>query len=578
MEGVCIVVSPLIALMKDQVDHLLKRQIPAAAVFSGMKYKDIDRILDNAAYGGYKFLYLSPERLTTELAQERIKKMDVSLLAVDEAHCISQWGYDFRPPYLQIAAIREHLPGTPVMALTATATDEVIKDIQEKLEFRAGSQVFIQSFERKNLAYIVRRVENKEEKAVEILTKIKGSGIVYVRNRKKTKDIAELLQRNGIDADYYHAGLNPEERTARQDAWMENKKRIMVSTNAFGMGVDKPNVRTVIHMDLPDNIESYFQEAGRAGRDGKKAYAALLYNPGDRAMLEKNFALSFPDMKELRKVYQALGSYLQLATGSGEGESFDFDLSKFTQRYQLDVLQTHHSLRILETEGWIALSDSFYQPSTILITATKEEIYRSQVSSSEWDKTIKAISRTLQGVFTHPAPFMEHQLATFMKISVIDLKNTLEALHQAGVVEYTPFADKPQLTFLKPRADARHFSINHNLFQFRKKRAQYRMSKALEYAELNICRSRQLLRYFGEKQVANCGVCDVCLEKETLELSPEAFETYQRKIEALLRLEPLTLKEVADSFHIKNRSLVLKVLEFLLDAGKISIHNDVLSI
>ena len=358
-EGICIVISPLIALMKDQVYNLQKRGIAAVAIFSGMHYKDIDRILDNCIYGNTKLLYLSPERLTSDLVRERIKKMKVSLIAVDEAHCISQWGYDFRPPYLQIAEIREYLPKVPIMALTATATPEVVKDIQEKLEFKRG-EVFQQSFLRENLAYVVLEEEGKMEKLFKVLTGVRGSGLVYVRNRRKTKEIAMFLKKYRITADYYHAGLTNEERSQKQEAWINDKIRIIVATNAFGMGIDKPDVRVVVHMDLPDSLEAYFQEAGRAGRDGQKSYAVLLYNQGDKLDLERRFELSFPPLKEVRLTYQALGSYLQLAVGSGEGESYDFDLVEFSRVYGFSTVKTFNCLKVLERAGWIALSESIY--------------------------------------------------------------------------------------------------------------------------------------------------------------------------------------------------------------------------
>ncbi|MEM8907342.1 MAG: ATP-dependent DNA helicase RecQ, partial [Bacteroidota bacterium] len=354
-EGLCIVVSPLIALMKDQVQNLQKRGIPAAAIYSGMHRKDIDRILDNAVYGGLKLLYLSPERLGTELAIERIKKMKVNLLAIDEAHCISQWGYDFRPAYLQIVAIRAHLPQTPVLAVTATATQRVVIDIQEQLDFREG-QFFQQSFLRSNLAYVVLNEERKLEKLLDILTKVKGSGVVYVRSRKKTLEIAQFLQRKNISATHYHAGLGTPLRSTKQDAWINDQVRIMVATNAFGMGIDKADVRIVVHLDLPNSLEAYFQEAGRAGRDGKKSFAVLLTNAGDARYLEKNFELTFPALEEVRRVYQALSSYFQLAIGSGLGESFDFDLQDFATIYQLEALKTYNCLKILEQAGVLVLT------------------------------------------------------------------------------------------------------------------------------------------------------------------------------------------------------------------------------
>ncbi|MCB0586106.1 MAG: ATP-dependent DNA helicase RecQ, partial [Phaeodactylibacter sp.] len=363
-EGICIVVSPLIALMKDQVENLKQRNIPAEAIYSGMHYRDIDRILDNCVYGNIKLLYLSPERLTTELARVRIQKMKASLLAVDEAHCVSQWGYDFRPPYLQIAEMREVLPGVPILALTATATPEVARDIQEKLAFRQEN-LLQKSFERPNLSYSVLHEEDKLKKLAEILHRVPGSGIVYVRSRRRTKEIARYLQRQKIRADFYHAGLDTEERSRKQEEWMNNKSRVVVSTNAFGMGIDKPDVRVVVHMELPDSLEAYFQEAGRAGRDGRKSYAVLLYNDSDRQNLERRFEQSFPGLKEVQRVYRALGSYFQLATGSGEGQSFDFEIVEFARNFQIKIVQAYSCLKILEQAGWIVLTDAVFVPSSL---------------------------------------------------------------------------------------------------------------------------------------------------------------------------------------------------------------------
>jgi ATP-dependent DNA helicase RecQ len=345
-EGICLVISPLIALMKDQVQNLQKKGISALAIYAGMAYRDIDRLLDNCVHGEVKFLYLSPERLASDLAIARIKQMKVSLIAVDEAHCISQWGYDFRPPYLEIAQVREFFPQVPLIALTATATPEVVQDIQEKLAFK-NQQVFQSSFARPNLAYIVRPSEAKENQLLEILQKVPGCGVVYVRNRGKTKEIAQLLQKKRISADYYHAGLSPDERSSKQDAWISGRTRIMVSTNAFGMGIDKSDVRTVIHLELPDSLEAYFQEAGRAGRDGQKSYAVLLYNQSDRRSLEYQYTQAFPSLDEARQVYRALGSYFQLALGGGQGESYDFDISNFCQSYNLELVRTFNCLKLL---------------------------------------------------------------------------------------------------------------------------------------------------------------------------------------------------------------------------------------
>jgi ATP-dependent DNA helicase RecQ len=566
-DGVCLVVSPLIALMKDQVGNLKNRGITAAAIFSGMHYKDIDRLFDNAVYGGLKFLYLSPERLMTELAIERIKRMNVNLIAVDEAHCISQWGYDFRPPYLKIAALREFLPEVPIMALTATATPDVVKDITDKLEFRKDFKHFQQDFNRSNLAYIVRNVDDKESKLLEIFNKTKGSGIVYTRNRKRTKEIALLLQKYKISADFYHAGLSPEERNTKQDDWISDKTRVIVATNAFGMGIDKPQVRTVVHTDLPDSLEAYFQEAGRAGRDGQKAYSVLLYNKFDAASLKAQFENAFPDMKDIRQTYNALGSFLQLATGSGAGESFDFDIIHFVERFKLDLLKTYACFKVLEQDGWVAFTEGVFMPSNLKVAVNREILYDYQLKNRDAEKIFKGILRAMPGVMTDFIEFNETRIAQFLQMSVIDFEKSLHRFHLDNIIEYRPRKDKPQLVFLRERVDVQSLTIDYTLYMFRKKRAEYRLKKAIEYAELPICHSQQLLHYFGQHDATTCGVCDVCIEQSKTALDTNDFEVFKEKIEKLLKREPLSLKDIADSFTEKNRTKVIQTIGFMLDEG-----------
>lgn len=567
-EGICLVISPLIALMKDQVTNLQKRNIPAVAIYSGMRYREIDRILDNCVYGNIKFLYLSPERLGTDLAIARIQKMKVNLIAVDESHCVSQWGYDFRPSYLEIANIRTLLPDVPVLALTATATTEVINDIQEKLQFNKAN-VLQKSFARKNLAYVVLQEEGKLNKMVEILKKIRGSGIVYARNRRKTKEIAQFLQGQKIRADFYHAGLAPDIRSQKQENWMANRNRIMVATNAFGMGIDKTDVRVVIHLDLPDSLEAYFQEAGRAGRDGQKSFAVLLYNKEDKISLEKQFELAFPDFKQIKQVYRALGSYFQLATGAGEGQSFDFNLIEFSQNFQLGVLKVLNCLKILEQAGWLVLSEAIFIPSTLKIIVSKDSLYDYQLKHPKMDKILKSILRTYQGAFNHFINIRENQLAQFLKVSRLELNQILLKLQQDGIIKYEPQKDQPQIIFLQERVDANQLSIDQSLYKFRKNRQLERMQKSVAYAEQAICRSKQLLSYFGEKKVENCGICDVCLGRTKADLSTERFEQLKTKIQRLLIQESLSLEEVVQSFAPKRENQVLKALEFLLDEGYI---------
>ena len=594
-EGICVVISPLIALMIDQVEHLNQKNIPAAAVHSGMHFKDIDRIFDNAVYGSYKFIFLSPERLTTELAIERIKRMNVNLIAVDEAHCISQWGYDFRPSYLRIAEMREHLPEVPLLALTATATPEVAKDICDKLQFRKGHQIFIGDFSRPNIGYIVRNVEDKFSKLTEILTKTPGSAIVYVRNRKRTKEIALVLQEKKLNADYYHAGLDFEERLKKQTDWTTDKTKIIVATNAFGMGIDKPDVRTVVHFDIPETLEAYYQEAGRAGRDERKSYAVVLFQNNDAVMLNEKHKANFPPMKDIRRTYEALGSYLQLAIGGGQGVSFDFDITDFTQRFNFDLLPTYAIFKILEQDGWLALTESVYIPSKIKFTVSREMIYDFELRHRDYERVIKGLLRYAQGILQDFVNINESRLAGLMKMSVIELEKTIRHLHKESILEYLPHKEKPQLTFLRDRTDSARLEIDWTAYMFRKKRAAYQLQKMLDYVELDFCRARQLLEYFDsndgtkndEELTVNgkdeksssfivhrssfqpCGTCDVCVEKNKNDLTAEEFEIFSKKIFSLLKRETLSTKEVLESFSEKNKKNIFSILEILIDEQKI---------
>ena len=573
-EGICIVVSPLIALMKDQVDNLKKRNIPAIAIYSGMRYTDIDRALDNCIYGNIKFLYLSPERLITDLARARIAQMNVNLFAVDEAHCISQWGYDFRPPYLEIANIRELHPKVPVLALTATATNQVIVDIQEKLNFPTPN-LFQKSFERTNLAYVVLKEANKYSKLLEIVRNVKGTGIIYTRSRKKTKEVAAYLQRNNIRADFYHAGLNPEIRMDKQEAWMTNKIRIMVATNAFGMGIDKAEVRSVIHLDLPDSLEAYFQEAGRAGRDEKKAFCVLLYEEKDGDRLRKNYADAFPPMKVIRQVYRALGSYFQLAVGAGLGRSFDFDIGAFVQRYNLKVIPAYNSLKILSQAGWLVMSEAIFVRASIKIKVNREVLYDYQLKQPKMDRVIKWILRLYPQSINNYAPFQESKIANKLGISRSDLIKVFQKLVQDQIIDYQPQKDKPQLIYLKERVDADNLAIDMAVYNFRKKRHEENIEQAIQYAENPRCRSRQLLKYFGEKKAPLCGICDVCLGRTKSDVDESEYERYKLKIQRLIKREKLTLAEVAVSFGNKRTELIEQVLAYLMDEGFVEIVEDV---
>ncbi|MBK8492482.1 MAG: RecQ family ATP-dependent DNA helicase [Saprospirales bacterium] len=551
-KGVTLVISPLIALMKDQVEQLKKRNISAAAIYSGMPYAAIDRILDNAIYGDIKLLYLSPERLTTELAIERIRRMHVGLLAVDEAHCISQWGYDFRPAYLNIATIREIIPDTPILALTATAIPEVVADIQEKLLFPKPN-VFQKSFARPNLAYVVFKLENKIGKLAEMLNKVKGTAIVYVRNRRKTQEVALQLQRMGFTASHYHAGLAPDERSSRQDEWMEGTVHVMVCTNAFGMGIDKPDVRLVVHMDLPDSPEAYFQEAGRAGRDQQKSYAVLLYDEADIHLLEENYTRSFPEPEEIRRIYQALGSYLQLAIGAGKGESYNFDLVAFSKAFQFNPRVALAGLKILEQAGWLTISDAVYIPGSFFIRVTREELYDFQLKNPAMELVLKTMLRTYTGAFQQHVPLREDQLARFLRIEKPALIQALQIFHRSGIIDYRPARDAPQLTFLEARIAARHVMVDKKWYDFRKKRARDRIDQMITYVREPRCRSQQLVSYFGEKDAPACGVCDVCQGRTKSTPSKEEFDKLRDRIRELLLAEPMGEKNWPASFGGKKK-------------------------
>jgi len=565
-EGICIVISPLIALMKDQVYNLQKRGIKAVAIYSGMHYKDIDRAFDNCIYGNIKFLYLSPERLATDLARTRIAQMNVNLLAVDEAHCISQWGYDFRPPYLEIVNIRELIPNTPILALTATATSEVVKDIQEKLEFKK-EHVFQKSFQRENLAYVLLHEENKIEKLLGIISTVKGSGIIYARSRRKTKDIAMLLQAKGISADYYNAGLSSEMRSEKQEAWMQNKIRLMVCTNAFGMGIDKPDVRLVVHMEIPDSLEAYFQEAGRGGRDGYKAYGVVLYSPGDKSNLIYQYEQTYPSMENIRKTYRALGSYFQIAIGGRAGDAFDFDIVEFVKKFKLETVVTYNCIRILEQEGWISVTDAVFHPAGVRIIVRKDELYDYQLRNKSADKILKLILRSYHGAFNDFVGIHMSWMAKKLMMPREDLQKAFLKMQTNGIIEFRPEKDKPQLIFIQERVDPTNLTIDLQLFNFRKKRHLDRLQKTIAYCENTICRSQQLLSYFGETNSEKCGVCDVCLERNKVNLSKDEFKRFQTKILKQLEREPLAIKELVEAFAPKRHAQVLKTIEYLIDEG-----------
>ncbi len=570
-EGICLVISPLIALMKDQVYNLRKRNIEAEAIYSGISYRDIDRILDNCVYGNVKFLYLSPERLQSELVRTRLARMNVSLLAIDEAHCISQWGYDFRPPYLQIAEIRPLLAKTPILALTATATPEVVTDIQDKLAFkkRNSSNVFQQSFVRNNLAYVVFNCEEKAAKALNILQKMQGSSVVYVRNRKETQQTSQYLQSYGISAAHYHAGLTAKARGEAQESWITGKVRVIVATNAFGMGIDKPDVQTVIHLDVPETIEAYFQEAGRAGRDGNKAYPVLLYSTHDRPKLEQQYLLSYPSLAEIRRVYQGLGNYFQLALGSGEGEKFDFEITEFAKRYEFNVLKTYNALKLLESAGWIILSESVFKPATIQINVTKEEWYNAVLKYPNLETVMKILLRAYDNIWHQPAEVDEGKIADYLKMPYGKLKQQLTFLQQQEIILYTPKNDSPQLIFARERVSLENLNLTEAAYEFRKKRHYEKMQAMLDYCETNKCRSWQLTAYFGEENPKPCGKCDVCLqEKKSLRKHTE-YEMVNKRLIQLIRENLLDINMLLNTFPTLQQDFAAQLCSHYLEEGTI---------
>jgi ATP-dependent DNA helicase RecQ len=514
-EGICIVISPLIALMQDQVEQLRKRGISAIGIFSGMHKNQIDIALDNCIYGDIKFLYVSPERLQTKIFIERAKQMKINLLAIDEAHCISQWGYDFRPPYMKIAEFRKLIAPVPMVALTATATEEVKMDILERLEM-ANPQTFQQSFARANLSYSAFKEDDKERRLMKILQNVQGSAVVYVRNRRRTQEISDLLNKYNVQATFYHAGLNATERTKRQESWIKNQVRVIVATNAFGMGIDKPDVRTVVHLDLPDTLEAYYQEAGRAGRDGEKAYGVALFNQSDIDGLEKNVQQSYPPIELIRRVYQCLGNLFQLAVGAGEFASYDFDLVEFQRRFDLPPTDTYFALKILEIQGFIQLSEGFKNTSKIMLTVDNRQLYDFQLRNPKYDSFIKLLLRMYGGeLFGTFLNISEANIAKAYSIPVKEVEAWLLVLEKFDVLIYDKQKDKPQLTFLTPRFDLRELPLQELEIKNRKERDLQKAKAVKHYMEhSNRCRTQLLLEYFNEITDTECGVCDNCLKKK----------------------------------------------------------------
>jgi ATP-dependent DNA helicase RecQ len=573
LDGVAIVVTPLIALMKDQVENLQKRDIKAIAIYSGMTRDQIDITLDNCAYGNIKFLYVSPERIETEIFKARIQKINVNLIVVDEAHCISQWGYDFRPSYLKIKELRKFLPQVPILALTATATAEVVEDIQDKLGFKRKN-VFQKSFERKNLVYIVRHVDDKLKYLLKIATKMNGStGIVYVRDRKKTKEISEFLRQNGFYSDFYHAGLRNEERDFKQNEWKRGKVKIIVATNAFGMGIDKPDVRFVVHLDLPDSIEAYFQEAGRGGRDELKAYAILLFNESDRAKATRHIENSFPEKQEIRKIYNALGNYFQLPIGGGKGMSYDFNLAEFATNYHFSFVTVHNSLKILERCGYLELTDEINNPSLLRFIVERNDLYKFQVANAKFDNFIKLLLRTYTGIFTEYAKIDEENLAKRSGTTRDVIYQYLVKLSTLKIINYIPQRRNPVIIYTEERLDDKSVFFANELYKERKDLYTEKINSVLNYvSSTQICRSQLLLNYFGQSQIQPCGQCDVCSENKKGNATDD-FSKISASIFTILEKSPETIEKLVDKTGFAEQKVV-ETIQWLLDNNSIKYNHE----
>ena len=567
-EGICLVITPLIALMKDQVTRLNNVEIKSIAIHSGMSGEEIDNALENCIFGDYKFLYISPERISTRLFEAKITRLNLSLVAIDEAHCISQWGYDFRPSYLKIASLRDHISDkVPFLALTASATPQVVEDIMKKLAFR-GMNVLKTSFDRKNISYLVRKVEEKGTYLVKTVLKSKGSGIVYVRSRKRCKEVAELLVANGISADFYHAGLSTELRDKKQNAWTTGETRVIIATNAFGMGIDKSEVRFVIHWDIPDSIESYFQESGRAGRDGKQAFAVLLYSPADKARLLDTTRKKFPTIEKIKDTYEALCNFLQVPLGSGKDSVFDFNMYDFIAKYRLPVIETYNSLQFLQREGYMEFTEEINNPSRVHFIVSRDDLYKFQVANESFDGFIKLLLRSYTGMFSEFVPINEEALSRKSAASRDTIYQYLVKLSAFNIIRFIPGKKTALVIFTEERLVRKALMISPDNYLHVKEKYEIRLDKMIEYADSdNHCRSRYLLNYFGEES-DRCGICDVCRERNELDLSKYEFDIILEEIKGLLIDKTPDAEELVKLIDYPEDK-VIKVIRWLLDHNKL---------
>lgn len=575
LPGICIVVTPLIALMKDQVDNLKDKGILAEAIYSGKTKNDIARILDNCILGDYKFLYVSPERLATDSFLLKVKQMKVSMIAVDESHCISQWGYDFRPSYLKISDLRLYFPEVPILALTATATPDVVNDIQEKLAFRTGSKVFKKSFVRSNLAYVVKYTDDKLGMMTNILDKVPGTSVVYVRNREKTKEIAEYLKNCGISADFYHAGLSNEIKDLRQNAWKSGQCRVIVATNAFGMGIDKPDVRTVIHIDLPDSLEAYFQEAGRAGRDGEKAYAVLLYSEADGTKLKKRISDTYPDKEFVAQVYNSLFNYFQIAENEGLGITYPFSIVNFCKIFHFNITQTESAIDLIQQAGYLELHEDTDSQSRFVFTVTRDDLYINETTAVE-DNVMCTIMRCYSGVFCDYVYIDENFVAERAGLTRDIVYQTLVELRQKGLVNYIPMKKEPCITITKGRVDLKYFSIPKQVYEVRKAIFMNKINNVIDYAkDKTHCRSRILLHYFGEDNSQDCNQCDNCIDKKKKNVSVANHSTIRDLVIKVMEAnkDGIDANELLKNISGVDEHALKQTLKWMLDNNQLIINH-----